>query len=67
MRLPLTQVKAEIEKLIDLNQLNSDDDLIAYLRQYLTDAKAQRGDAGNMRIEMSFIDSQLFKSWGQIQ
>jgi hypothetical protein len=44
IRLPLIEVKAELEKQIDLGFLNDDEVLIAFLELKLAEAKAKRSN-----------------------
>ena len=48
MRLPLTVVKAEVEKFLDLAMLESDSQLIAYLEQLLWSVKMSKANASGL-------------------
>jgi hypothetical protein len=63
LRLPLTCVRAEIEKLIDLSRLESDFALVKFLEEWLQWGRAQVETNSESITYEAFAETPLYKTW----
>jgi len=63
LRLPLIQVKAELEKQIDISFINDDEVLIAFLEMKLAESKGKRVNPDVAEKGIYLSGTPLFQTW----